>query len=116
EASATDAAATGDVAITASSPAQQSRVVNKASFVLSILNRKTHDNRVFRTGGELCPGDRGSESRTGDLARCGNLELLRCRLAQLKMEPDSGGIPEEECNAEDADWAAESGYLEIVRE
>jgi hypothetical protein len=68
---------------TTRSTATANRSVNKASFIASLVNRSTHNNAAFRTGYELCPGERAVERRAGDFARYGHLEMLRIRLAQL---------------------------------
>src|SRR5690606_36523594 len=60
--------------------------VNNASFIANILSKATHNNRVFRTGHELCPGRRACEWRTGDFARHGHAAMLRIRLEQLSEE------------------------------
>ena len=65
---------------------------NKASFIVGLLCRQTHNNAAFRTGNGLMPGRSVHEWRAGDLASAGLLELLRMRLARLKAESESGAI------------------------
>src|SRR5690554_2506499 len=86
-----------------------------ALFIVNILTPAAHNNPQYRLASELCPGKRGSEWRTGDLARCGYAELLRIRLAQLVAESGVEGVKKKECNSSDADEAAKGGHLEVIR-
>ena len=99
----------------AATPASSRGGMNKALFIANLLNRETHNNAAFRTGSELCPGERASEWRAGDFARLGHAEMLRIRLDRLQAESESESISEAECNSYDADWAAMSGCLEAIQ-
>src|SRR3546814_13888968 len=69
----------------------------------------------FRVGSALCPGKRGCDWRTGDLARRGHASLLRIRLSRLAASADSESISAE-CNSKDANEAAENGHLDVIRD
>ena len=90
--------------------------VTKASFILGILNRRSHNNAAYRAGSELQPGKRACEVLTGDLVQYGHVEMLRIRFARLRSESDSESIFDEEVDEYDAYRAAENGYLEVIQE
>src|SRR5690606_1878526 len=83
--------------------------------VVNVLNPATHNNRVYRTGSELCPGMPLNEWRVGDLAHYAHVDMLRICLAQLQADSESGSIPEAECDASDADVAAGNGDMEVIQ-
>ena len=95
-------------------PPRRSRAGTLA-FIVNILDRSTHNNRAFRTATELLPGKRACDVRTGDLAQAGHVEVLRIRLGKRRRMPSSDKIPKHECSADDANQAAGSGYLDVVR-
>src|SRR5690554_1531519 len=94
-------------------PSTSSR--KSALFIVNILTPSAHTNPQYRVASELCHGKRGSEVRSGDLARRGHAELLRIRLAQLMAESGVENV-KNECNSNDADAAAGNGHLEVVRQ
>src|SRR5690554_1863625 len=96
-------------------PATSPASSKAALFVVNILTATAGNNPQYRVASELCPGKRGSEWRAGDLARRGYAELLRIRLAQLMAEFGIEGV-KKECRSRDANEAAWSGCLEVVRE
>src|SRR5690606_8859092 len=86
-----------------------------AAFLANLLNTATHNMHHFRVGSALCPGTRGCDWRTGNLARQDHASLLRIRLDRLAASGDSGTISAE-CNSSDANEAARSGYLGVVQD
>src|SRR3546814_1280282 len=85
-----------------------------AAFLANLLNPAAHNMHHFRVGSALCPGKRGCDWRTGDLARRGHASLLRIRLDRLAVTADSESISAE-CNSEDVDEAAAKGHLDAIR-
>src|SRR5690554_2990602 len=86
-----------------------------ALFIVNILTPASHNNPQYRVANELCPGKRGSEVRAGDLTKCGYAEMLHIRLAQLMAESVFEGV-KKECDSRNANNAAGSGHLEVIRE
>src|SRR3546814_777005 len=86
-----------------------------AAFLANLLNPAAHNMHHFRVGSALCPGWRGCDWRTGELARWGHASLLHIRLGRLAASADSGTISAE-CNSEDADRAAENGHVDVIRD
>src|SRR3546814_16874102 len=86
-----------------------------AAFLANLLNPAAHNMHHFRVGSALCPGTRGCDWRTGDLARQGHASLLRIRLDRLAASADSESISDE-CDSKDADETARNGHLDVVRD
>src|SRR3546814_521814 len=86
-----------------------------AAFLANLLNPAAHNMHHFRVGSALCPGKRGCDWRTGDLARQGHASLLRIRLDRLTASVGSEAILAE-CNSLDADLAAENDHLDVVQD
>lgn len=93
------------------------RGVNKAWFVCSVLNPAMHNSAAFRTGSRLCPGRHAIDLRAGDLARRGNAEMLRRRLARfggpiLEQRQEHGDLQQSQLgDAHDAGEEATHGCL-----
>src|SRR5690606_30826056 len=92
----------------------RNRGVNKALFIASLLNRKTHNNRAYRTGSELLPGERARHWRAGDLAHYGYAALLRIYVRRVKATCTSKAAFSRHCSTKDAEAAASNGHLEVV--
>ena len=71
--------------------------VTTARFIVNLLNKEMHNNRAFRTGSELRPGERADEWCAGDFATHGHVEMLRIRIA--KLDAESEAALGEECSS-----------------
>lgn len=96
--------------------AATNRERNKASFIVNLLNRATHNNFAFRTGSDLLPGKRAASWEPRDMTMCGHAALLRIRLAEIVAESGSNAIAKQRCDEGCVNVAAKNGDLDVIQE